>query len=32
MLDNTAKVGQKRVAMTVGQKTPLKELLIGRVA
>jgi hypothetical protein len=31
MLDNTAKVGQKWVAMTVGQKTPLKELLIGRV-
>jgi hypothetical protein len=31
MLDNMAKVGQKRVAMTVGRKTPLKELLIGRV-
>jgi hypothetical protein len=31
MLDNTAKVGQKRVTMTVGWKTPLKELLVGRV-
>jgi hypothetical protein len=31
MLDNTAKVGQKWVAMTVGWKTLLKELLIGRV-
>jgi hypothetical protein len=31
MLDNTAKVGQKWVAMTVGWKTPLKELLIGRI-
>jgi hypothetical protein len=31
MLNNTAKVGQKRVAMTVGWKTPLKELLVGRV-
>jgi hypothetical protein len=31
MLKNTTKVGQKRVAMTVGWKTPLKELLVGRV-
>jgi hypothetical protein len=31
MLNNMAKVGQKRDAMTVGWKTPLKELLIGRV-
>jgi hypothetical protein len=31
MPDNMAKVGQKWVAMTVGWKTPLKELLIGRV-
>jgi hypothetical protein len=31
MLDNMAKVGQKQVAMTVGWKTPLKELLVGRI-
>jgi hypothetical protein len=31
MLNNMAKVGQKQVAMTVGQKMPLKELLVGRV-
>jgi hypothetical protein len=31
MLNNMAKVGQKWVAMTVGWKTPLKELLVGRV-
>jgi hypothetical protein len=31
MLNNTAKVGQKWFAMTVGRKMPLKELLIGRV-
>jgi hypothetical protein len=31
MLNNMAKVGQKWVAMTVGWKMPLKELLVGRV-
>jgi hypothetical protein len=31
MFNNMAKVGQKWVAMTVGWKTPLKELLIGRI-
>jgi hypothetical protein len=31
MFNNMAKVGQKWVAMTVGWKTPPKELLIGRI-